>query len=244
MRKYVIWILIIAFFVGGIGGVVLNRYLLPYLSTFTGFSFLNSVVTSSPIVINRHEEVQLNEGVNLVDLIKQSGNITVSIVDNKNNFLGNGIVATSDGLILTTSQTIQNQIAVSVIANDGTKYAAALKSKDTETNLVMLSITANNLPVAQFDNAANLIAGQRVLFIGRSNVKFEHESLAGFVTQSLANQLQAKQITTDAVVSSDFVGGPIINLNGHVVGLVSAAGQNVISEDIKTFLNNYFSNPK
>lgn len=242
--KQIILVLVIAFFVGGIGGVMMNRFLLPYLSTFPGFSFLNQIVSSAPIVINRREEVQLNEGVNLIDLIKQSGNITVGIYDNKNNFLGNGIIATSDGLIITTSQIIANQPQVSVITTDGQKFPAALKVKDTKSNLVLLYIVANNLPVVQFDDAASLQAGQRVLFIGRGNANFQHEALAGFVKQSLANQLQNQQISTDAVVSNDFFGGPVVNLNGSVVGLVISANQNIIGEDLKIFLSNYLVNPK
>ncbi len=236
-RKQFIYTVLIAFFIGAFGSIILGRFLFPLIG-------LARFATNSPIVINRREEVQLNEGVNLIDLIKQSGNFTVGIYGTKNNFLGNGTIVTSDGLVLTANSVIAGQTQVSVLTNDGKKFPAALKTKDTKNNLVLLKIDATNLPVVQFENAEDLKAGQRVIFLGRSNVNFEHKAVTGLVTQSLANQLTGKQIYTDAVIDIDYVGGPIVNLNGRVVGLTLSNGQNIIGEDLQTFLTNYLANTK
>ncbi|MEO8065749.1 MAG: serine protease [Candidatus Doudnabacteria bacterium] len=243
-KRSVAWIIIISFFVGALGSIVFGRFLIPYVATFKGFSLLNKLSSSSPIVINRREEVQLNEGVNLIDLIKQSGNFTVGIYGPKNNFLGNGIVVTSDGLILTANSIISGQISVSAVTDDSQKFPAALKSADPKTNLALLIISANNLSSAQFDDAGSLSAGHRVIYLGRSNIKFEHKAQAAFVTQSLANQIGSKQVSTDAVLSADYFGGPIVNLTGRVVGMTLDKDQNIISENLKIFLNDYFSKPK
>ena len=241
MTKHKQWLyfLLIAFFVGALGSITMSRLVLPYLGTFRNLSFLNKLSSSSPIVINRTEEVQLNEGVNLIDLVKQSGNFTVSIYDQKNNFLGNGLIVTSDGMILTSSTVVGKQNQLIVTTNDGQKFPATIRSKDAKTGIVALNISSSNLTVGQFDNASSLLPGHRVIYIGRGNVKFEHEALAGFVTQSLANQLTDKQISSDAVITSDFFGGPIVNLSGHVVGLVIDNKKNIISEDLQTLLTSF-----
>src|SRR5262249_7635679 len=155
------------------------------------------------------------------DLIKQSGNFTVTLQDAKGNFLGNGIIVTSDGLILTSNALLLKLTEATAITNDGQKLLAAVKERDTKTGIAVLDVAATNLPTVQFDDAASLSAGQRLIYIGRGNVKFEHEAVTGFLTQSLANQIGINQITTDAALSPDYYGGPIVNLSGHVVGLTT-----------------------
>ncbi len=243
-RRQVIIFVLIAFFVGAIGSIVIGRFVIPYLATIPKLQSLNRLATNSPIIVNRREEVQLNEGVNLIDLIKQAGNVTVSIFDAKNNFLGNGAVVTSDGLIMTPNSVIQSQTTVNVTTGDGQKLVGTVKTQDATSGITLLTIPATGLPTAQFDDAAKLETGHRVIFLGRSNAAFQHQAMAGFVTQTLANQLGPKQISTDAVITADYFGGPIVNLTGRVVGLTVNNGQNIIGENLQTVLNNYLSNIK
>lgn len=243
-KKQLFITILVAFFVGAIGSLLLGHFALPYLSNFRGLSWLSKLTTTSPIVINRSEQIQLNEGVNLIDLIKTSGNFTVSIYGTKDNFLGNGLIVTSDGLILVPQNIIGAQTQLSVVINDGKKFPATVKSKDSKNGLAILGISAQGLPIAQFDDAKDLEPGHRVIYLGRGNAKFEREAIPGFVTQSLANQLGAKQISSDAVLTPDYFGGPIFNLSGHVVGLVVNGTQNIISEDLKPALSEYLSTTK
>src|SRR3989344_5020849 len=106
-RKQLTIIILIAFFVGALGSILLGRFTLPYLSRYQGLSWLSKLSTTSPIVINRREEVHLNEGANLIDLAKQAGNYTVSFYKGvlpNYKFVGNGIIMSSDGLIFTTKE--------------------------------------------------------------------------------------------------------------------------------------------
>jgi S1-C subfamily serine protease len=240
-RKQVLVVLLIAFFIGGIGGVVMGRFFIPQIASVTKWNWLNSLITTSPIVINRTTEVQLNEGVNLIDLGKQAGNLTVSISDPAGNFLGNGIIVSSDGLIFTSTNVLGKQTQPTVMINDGKKFAATVQTKDSKSGVGVLKIQASGLTTAQFDNAANLQAAQRVVFIGRGNVAFQHEVISALVTQSLANQTGEKKITTDGVIGVDYAGGPIINLSGRVVGLVVDGNQNITAENLQTALNTYLT---
>lgn len=245
LRKQVIWVIIIAFFVGALGSMALGRFVVPYLATFSGLSFLNKLASSSPIVINRTEVVQLNDGANLVDLIKQAGNITVSIYDANNNFLGNGVIVTSDGVIFTSDSILRGQTKMKVVTDDGKSFAGLARAKDPKSQLVIITIETSNLPVVQLDNAAQMEAGQRVIYVGRSNAAFQHFAVTGFVTQSLANLGdKPKQISTDATVNPDLYGGPIINFSGHAIGIVLGSGQNIISEDLRAVLSSYLATGK
>jgi S1-C subfamily serine protease len=240
-RKQIIYIVLIAFFVGAFGSIIISRFAIPYLATFKGLSGLNKLSSASPIVINRTEQVQLNEGVNLIDLIKQAGNITVTIYGANNNFLGNGLIATTDGLVFTSSDILQKQSQFVVMTNDGQKFSATRNDKVSFKGLALLTIQASGLATSQFDSATGLQPGHRVIYLGRGNVKFEHEAVSGIITQSLANQLDNKQIASDAVLNSDYFGGPIINLTGHVVGLVVNSSKNIIAEDLQDVLNKYLA---
>lgn len=240
-KSQILWMVVIAFFVGAAGSILIGRFLIPYLAINKGWTSLNKIATASPIIITHTNEVQLNEGVNLIDLVKQAGNVTVSIYDPANNFLGNGLVVTSDGTIFTATSILQKFTTVTVVTNSGQSYPATIKSKETKTGLGILSIQAQNLTVVQFDDAVNLKAAQRVIFLGRGNTPFEREALAGLVTQSLANELGVRVIAADVSPNADFVGGPIINLAGRVVGMQLIDGQNIISENLRSALNTYLS---
>ena len=243
-KKQLTIIVLIAFFIGGLGSIVLGRFVLPALASVRGLSWLSKLNNNSPIIINRTQEVQLNDGLNLVDLIKRSGNIMVGIYGPANNFLSNGVIMTSDGLIFASSALIGNQTRLTVLTNDGQKFSATLKDKDMKTGLVALTITVTGLSGAQLDDAASLEPGHRVIYLGRGNVKFEHAATTGLITQSLVNQLGDQQISSDATFTSDYFGGPIINLSGHVVGIVINNTQNIISEKLQTALTAYLSKPK
>jgi len=81
--------------------------------------------------------------------------------------------------------------------------------------------------------------------VGRSNAPYQHVALTGFVTQSLANLATVpKQLSIGISLTSDVVGGPIVNLSGHVVGLVLDGNQNIISENLKSDLSAYLSTGK
>lgn len=244
-RRQIIWIFVIAFFVGATGSIILGRFVIPFAATFKGLSFLNKLSTSSQIVINRTEEVQLNDGANLVDLIKQTGKITVSIYDTNNKFLGNGVIAISDGVIFTSDAILRGQTKLKVVTNEGKSFDGLARAKDPKSALVIISIEASNFPVLQLDNAANMEAGQRVIYIGRSNVAFQNFAVTGFVTQNLANFAdKSKQLSTDVTMSPDLYGGPVINLSGHMIGMVLDGGQNIISEDLRTVLSDYLATGK
>ncbi len=240
-KKQLFIVVLVAFFIGGIGSIVLGRLIIPYLATIRGLESLNKLVTTAPIVITRIQQVPSTEGVNLIDLVKQIGSITVTIYDLNDNFLGNGLIVTSDGLIFSSTIVLGKQTSVTVMTNDGQKFTGVIQSKDEKNGLAVITISATGLSTAQFDPAASLATAQRVVHFGRGNVKFEHKAVVGFITQSLENQLGPKQIISDAVVDADYFGGPIVNLSGHVVGMTVTSGQNIISEDLQNALSNYLS---
>lgn len=258
MEKQVRTILIWAVIAGALGGVFFDRILVPKLSSVAGFGWLTKLSSSSQIIITRNEQVVLNEGANLVELAKQTSNITVSLYrGQKPNlaFAGLGIVMTSDGLIFTSKSVIGNNNEVTVVTNDGMVYPGLLRALDPKTDLAVITIPAKNLSAASFGSALSLQAGQRVVSVGIANREYERRINSGIVTSSVLNNKSLNQVfnsevfsdsfTVSSTADSQFVGAPMVNLEGQLVGMVSNfSGGMVTAENLKPALDSYLQTGK
>jgi serine protease Do len=249
-------VIIIAFLVGTIGSIFFNRVIFPNLATVKGFAWVGKLQSSAPIVISRREEVRLNEGVNLIELTKQAQTVVVSIhAPNTHKFLGNGLIITSDGTIFTTKEVVGTNSQVNVITQNGNVYPALVTALDPKSPLAILRISASNLTVAQFSDAGNMQIAQRIFALGRTNLEFTREFSSGLVTKSLSNNIDTEKILstevfentikTDAALNADFIGGPVVNLQGLIVGMViNGNGQILPAEAIDGAIKTYLQSGK
>jgi serine protease Do len=253
------WIFVlIAFIVGGIASVAFDRALIPALANIPGLAGLRRLTTDSPIVINRREQVQIDQGVNLIELAKQAGSFTVSIYTGQDATLklaGSGIILTSDGVIMTSRNILGDAKEATVVLNDGHAYPALVRALDRKSPVAVLTIVVNNLNVAQFEDANNLAIGERIFALGKSTAELSREFTTGSVTKTViqgasldqthSTEAVAETFGTTASFGADFVGGPIINVQGRVVGMVADANGGVIaSESLNQDLSAYLSTGK
>jgi len=255
-RRLILWFVVIAFFVGALGSIAFNKYLIPWLSNLPGFSGITRLSTNAPIIINRREEVQINEGVNLIELAKQANNITLSIYSGTDNrLLGNGFLLSSDGLVFTSKEVVANQTAMNAVLNDGRVFPATVRALDPKSELAVMTIPVRDLAVAQFEDAASLQVGQRVAVLGKTDREFTRKFSTGFVVKTVYNHLDPNKIfssealeetiETDALIDSGFVGGPVINLSGRVIGMIASQnGKILISESMEPALRSYLEQGK
>lgn len=256
-RKQLYIILLIAFFVGAMGSIVFERGIFPALSNIPGLSFLNKLSSNAPIIITRREEVYFNEGANLIELTKQAQNFIVSIYSSapEPKLLGNGIVLTSDGLIFTSREVVTNLNELQVVLNDGRNFQGQVRALDPKSELAVVTIQVQGLSVASFADANGLTIAQRILALGITNQVFTRKFASGLVTKTLGNDINPGQtfssdafnlsLGTEAVLTSDFTGGPVINLEGRLVGLVANSnGKILVSEIIQSALNAYLQQGK
>lgn len=257
-HKQLIIILLIAFFVGALGSIFFTEFLIPRLSLLPHLGFLSKFSSNMPIIINRKEETIINEGANLIALADQAGSFTVGIYQAKNNnykFLGNGVIMTSDGLIFSSRSVLGQPGTLVAMTSDGTVYPVTPRAIDPRSDLVAITIQANGLSQAQFAPTSSLKVGQRILALGKSSQPFDHKFASGLVTNTLQNNSSLERvfyseafeegIETDAPITSDFIGGPVINLDGKMIGLVVNADRDIlISEDLQTGLATYLKKGK
>jgi serine protease Do len=141
---------------------------------------------------------------------------------------GSGVIWSDDGTIVTNAHVVVEADDIAVVLADGTRYDAEVTAVDVRTDLAVLDIDAEGLPVATF--AAQLPElGELVVAIGNP-LGFQNTVTAGIVSgleRSLPptpeGPVLAGLIQTDAAISSGSSGGALIDANGRVVGINVAA---------------------
>lgn len=130
---------------------------------------------------------------------------------------GTGCVIDSRGAILTSSHVINKAKSIEVTTSNGQSYKgevlAVLKDKN---DLAIIKIKPKNpLPTISFGNSESVKVGQRVLAIGNPF------GFRGTLTTGIISRIdyQRKKIQTDAAINPGCSGGPLLNLNGEVIGI-------------------------
>ena len=134
---------------------------------------------------------------------------------------GSGFILTDDGYIMTNNHVISNSEEITVTLSDQTELAAKLIGSDKRSDLALLKVEANNLPIVKIGTSEDLKLGEWVLAIG-SPFGFDHTVTAGIVSgkkRNLPNESYVPYIQTDVAINPGNSGGPLFNLEGDVVGV-------------------------
>lgn len=134
---------------------------------------------------------------------------------------GSGFIISSDGLVLTNAHVVREAKEVIVKLRDRRDFGASVLGVDTATDIAVLRIRANNLPVVKLGDVEQLHVGDPVLAIG-SPFGFEQSATHGIVSakgRSLPGETAVPYIQTDAAVNPGNSGGPLFDANGAVVGI-------------------------
>lgn len=139
--------------------------------------------------------------------------------------LGSGVIVAGNGSVLTNYHVIEDASNLFVALSDGRRFEATLLGTDPETDLALLKIEAESLPVIELGESENLQIGQAVLAIGNpfdvgQTVTYGIVSALGRHGFGLNNYEDF--IQTDAAINQGNSGGALIDLTGALVGINSA----------------------
>ncbi len=134
--------------------------------------------------------------------------------------LGSGSILTTDGFIITNYHVIDGAKEIFVQLKSRDEYPAEVIGYDIGTDLALLKIKADGLPIIKFADDPVQV-GQWVVAIG-APYGFEDTLTVGVVSakrRSLGTEKYVPFIQTDVAINPGNSGGPLLNLNGEMVGI-------------------------
>ena len=139
--------------------------------------------------------------------------------------LGSGVIVSPTGYILTNNHVVEGADEIEVTLNDARKAKAKIIGTDPETDLALLKIDLDNLPVIVLGSADSMQVGDQVLAIGNPFGLGQTVS-AGIVSALGRNQLGINTfenfIQTDAAINPGNSGGALVDVNGNLLGINTA----------------------
>jgi S1-C subfamily serine protease len=158
--------------------------------------------------------------------------------------IGTGFIVRSDGIIVTNCHVVEgaSKLTVSTSATRPVQYAARVIGGDCLHDVAILKVSATNLPTVGLGSSASLQLGQRVVALGYALALEGGPTVTTGIVSALNRTIQAQDaqcqvckngsrtytgvIQTDAAINHGNSGGPLVNMEGQVVGINSAGDDN------------------
>ncbi len=141
---------------------------------------------------------------------------------------GSGVIATSDGYIITNAHVVSGADSIKVILSDNTTYEAELIGSDATTDLAVIKIDATGLQAAEFGSSSQLQVADTVMAIGNpGGLEFQSSVSVGCISAldrvvTNSESYTMKCIQTDAAINPGNSGGALVNMYGQVIGINSS----------------------
>ena len=139
--------------------------------------------------------------------------------------LGSGVIVSSDGYILTNNHVVEGADEIEISLTDGRRTSATIIGTDPESDLAVLKIALEQLPVVTLGNSDHIAVGDQVLAIGNPF------GVGQTVTSGIISALGRSHlgintfenfIQTDAAINPGNSGGALVDINGHLLGINTA----------------------
>ena len=139
--------------------------------------------------------------------------------------LGSGVIVSPNGYILTNNHVVEESDTIEVILNDSRRTKATVVGTDPDTDLAILKINLDRLPVITLGDSDSLQVGDQVLAIGNP-FGVGQTVTSGIVSALGRNQLGINTfenfIQTDAAINPGNSGGALVDVNGNLLGINTA----------------------
>jgi S1-C subfamily serine protease len=244
-----LFFMVFFFIIAAIASIFSEHYLFPRLSSVEFFSknklFKN--LSQDVVVVNKTEQVTVNEGQSIVNYLnnaqpsivevisqrKSDSGANAQVVESK---VGSGVILTADGIIATyQSAVIQDGSVYKIITSDGTSYDAELVMADKFSNITFLrAVGANNLPTVSFIAPEDIKVGSKIIVAGKNGYNAYPSYQTGIISeQALSYSLAGPLASSDKLQGVLFIdsnisksenptlsGGEVVDYNGDLVGIL------------------------
>jgi len=139
--------------------------------------------------------------------------------------MGSGSIIDSEGYILTNHHVVGEADRIIVVMHDGEEKDAKLVGTDPESDIAVIKIEGDGLPVLPMGDSEKILVGEDVIAVGNpfgliQTVTYGIVSAKGRSNMGI-NEYE-NFIQTDAAINPGNSGGPLVNLRGEIVGVNSA----------------------
>jgi S1-C subfamily serine protease len=146
--------------------------------------------------------------------------------------IGSGAIIDAAGHIVTNNHVVEGGNGFRVVLPDGRTFEGQLKGRDPRTDLAVVKIDGDNLPVVPLAPSLNVQVGDWVVAIGNALGLPGGPTVTAGVVGALGRTITEPNgvgledlIQTDAAINPGNSGGPLLNLNGEIVGINTAGFQ-------------------
>ena len=139
---------------------------------------------------------------------------------------GSGFILTEDGYVVTNYHVIENASRIEVKLSNSDTYTGKVVGFDAAHDVAVVKIEATDLPHVVLGSSDALAVGDQITVIGNPLGELTYTQTVGYISgkdrgvsteNTLINMLQ-----TDASINSGNSGGPMFNMQGQVVGIITA----------------------
>jgi serine protease Do len=136
---------------------------------------------------------------------------------------GSGFIARKDGYIFTNYHVVEGADKIDVKLKDGRDFQAKIVGTDEKTDIAVIKIEANDLPVVELGDSDSVRVGQFAFAIG-APFKLDYTFTYGVVSGKGRSKLIsgysiADYLQTDASINPGNSGGPLCDIDGKVIGM-------------------------
>jgi serine protease Do len=139
--------------------------------------------------------------------------------------LGSGVIVSKNGYILTNNHVVDGAKEVKVTLPDGREFTAKVVGRDPKTDIAVVKIDADNLPVVPMADSGNVKVGDVVLAIGNP-FGVGQTVTEGIVSAKDRGNMGIEDyedfIQTDAAINPGNSGGPLVDIDGRLIGINTA----------------------
>ncbi len=146
---------------------------------------------------------------------------------------GSGVIFDKRGFILTNNHVVEDARGLKVTLPDGRTFDGKIVGTDPRSDIAVVRIDAQDLPIAELGNSDDLEIGETVVAIGNALALPGGPTVTAGIVGALGRTIRESSgaalydlIQTDAAINPGNSGGPLVNLQGKVVGINTAIAAN------------------
>lgn len=241
--KKTILLLIAILILGGIGGILMDRVLFPFLSKFQVFSKIKFISEPKNVtqIIQRTEQIIVKENDALeISIGKVSPAIGAVLIKDKSGKILNqfsGTSLTADGLILTTSDSFGKLSNAYFLNREGKEFPLSFVKRDDKLGLAILKASSANFPTVPFVEIEKIRLGEKVFLVG---AKSDSGKFINFTNEGIIKLIGEETLGLNFTESLSVSGSSLFNIKGEMIGMnligVNGEIKVVAADKIKEFI--------